>query len=322
MKNLNKQSIFALLVVAILVMNSCQAPNSNVQNAGEKKGTISISGAWALYPMMIRWSEEYQDIYPDVMFDISAGGAGKGMADALAGAVDIGMVSREIHPEEIANGAFWVSVTKDAVFPTINENNPVWKTLNQQGATREMFINIFITGEVTTWEAVVEQPEMTDSIHIFTRSDACGAAATWADYLGGTQEDLLGVGVYGDPGLLDAVIKDPLGIGYNNLNYIFDMETGKPVEGVRLIPVDINNNRIADPSEVFESKEDAVMAVASGYYPSPPARELNLVTNGEPTGLVKDFLIWILSDGQKFVDDSGYIALPKDKLDEELGKLN
>jgi phosphate transport system substrate-binding protein len=64
------------------------------------------------------------------------------------------------------------------------------------------------------------------------------------------------------------------------------------------------------------------MAVASGYYPSPPARELNLVTNGEPTGLVKDFLIWILSDGQKFVDDSGYIALPKDKLDEELGKLN
>ena len=322
MNNKNKKSIFALLVAAFLLINSCQTPNSNALNAGDKKGTISISGAWALYPMMIRWSEEYQDIYPDVLFDISAGGAGKGMADALAGAVDIGMVSREIHPEEIDNGAFWVSVTKDAVFPTINENNPIWNTLNHKGATREIFINIFISEEITTWGAVVDQPEMSDPIHIFTRSDACGASATWAEYLGGTQEDLLGVGVYGDPGLLDAVIKDPLGIGYNNLNYIFDMETEKPVEGVRLIPVDVNNNGIADPSEIFKSKQDAVIAVASGNYPSPPARELNLVTNGEPTGLVKDFLIWILSDGQKFVDSTGYIALPKDKLEEEINKLD
>jgi phosphate transport system substrate-binding protein len=272
--------------------------------------------------MIIRWSEEYQKIYPDVMFDISAGGAGKGMSDALAGAVDIGMVSREIYSEEIDNGAFWVSVTKDAVFPTINENNPVWDDLSQKGAARDIFVKTFITGEITTWGQMVGRDDVTDPIHVFTRSDACGAAATWAEYLGAAQEDLLGVAVYGDPGLLDAVIKDTLGIGYNNLNYIFDMETGKPVIGAMLLPIDSNDNGLADPSEIINSKEMAINAVATGQYPSPPARNLNLVTKGQPTGLLKDFLAWVLTDGQDYIDEAGYIALPREMLEEELGKLN
>ena len=135
------------------------------------------------------------------------------MADALANAVDIGMVSREIYPAEIDQGAFWVPVAKDAVFPTINAENPVLEQVLRQGVTRPTFTGIFMTGQVTTWGQVVGQPGNTSPIHLFTRSDAAGAPATWAAYLGGQQEDLLGIGVYGDPGLLDAVIKDPLGIG-------------------------------------------------------------------------------------------------------------
>ena len=97
------------------------------------KGTIAISGAWALYPMITRWAEEFQKQYPDVQFDISAGGAGKGMADALGGVVEIGMVSRAVSPEEEAKGAFWVAVTKDAVFPMVSEKNPVLQDLLKTG---------------------------------------------------------------------------------------------------------------------------------------------------------------------------------------------
>ena len=84
------------------------------------KGTVRISGAWALYPMMVKWGEEFRKTYPNMRIDISAGGAGKGIADALAGMVDIGMVSRDIRPEEIKPGTTYVPVVKDAVFPTIN----------------------------------------------------------------------------------------------------------------------------------------------------------------------------------------------------------
>ena len=57
-------------------------------------------------------------LHPDTQFDIQAGGAGKGMTDTLAGAVDIGMVSRDIKPEETARGAYWVPVAKDAARPS------------------------------------------------------------------------------------------------------------------------------------------------------------------------------------------------------------
>jgi phosphate transport system substrate-binding protein len=231
------------------------------------------------------------------------------------------MVSRAIYPEEEEKGAFWVPVTRDAVFLTVSADNPVLDTLERTGLTREGLTAVFITSEITTWGQLVGRPEIDEPIHIFTRSDACGAAATWAGYLGGAQEDLLGVGVYGDPGLLDAVIKDRLALGYNNLNYAFDFETGQPVAGARVVALDANANGRVDPGEGCESKDRAVAAVAGGTYPAPPARDLNLVAGGTPTGLVLAFLRWALTDGQAFVDEVGYIGLSQESLDAALGKL-
>ncbi len=314
--------ILSLLLFLPVLVSSCSRPQTLAQSDDALSGTISVSGAWALYPLMVRWAEEFHKLHPGVEFDISAGGAGKGMADVLAEAVDIGMVSREIYPEEIEKGAFWVSVTKDAVFLTINAQNPVWQDLHQRGISRETLRGIYITGEVTTWGQILGRPEVTDAIHAFTRSDAAGAPATWAAYLGGKQEDLLGIGVYGDPGVLEAVIKDPLGIGFNNLNYAFDFQTGQPVAGARVVPIDVNDNGRADPEEYYDTKEQAIKAVTVGLYPSPPARDLNLVTRGKPVGRVKAFIQWVLADGQRYVDEVGYVMLTADKLNEELQKLD
>ena len=315
------RNIIVILLALGIFVSGCRPAGGVSESGNELQGTITISGAWALYPMVIRWREEFQKIHPDVQFDISAGGAGKGMADALSEAVDIGMVSRPIYPEEQEKGAFWVAVAKDAVFLTVNENNPVWDDLHQQGISHETLVGIYITGEITTWGQVVDRPDVTEAIHIFTRSDACGAANAWSGYLGGNQENLLGIGVYGDPGVLDAVIKDPLGIGFNNLNYAFDFDTSMPVAGSLVAPMDINGNGIADLEEVYDTKEAAVNAVALNYYPSPPARDLNLVTKGQPVGLSQAFITWILADGQQYLVEMGYIALPQDKLDAALNTL-
>lgn len=320
MKSISRKSIIILLLSVMVLSLSAGCGGSG--GASSKQNTITVSGAWALYPLMITWGSEYQAIHPELFIDISAGGAGKGMADALAGAVDIGMVSRVVYPEEEEKGAFWVSVARDAVFPTVNANNPAIEQILSTGISQETLKGIFITGEITTWGQVIGDPANTDPIHIFTRSDACGAAATWAEYLGGTQEELKGVGVYGDPGLLDAVIKDPLGIGYNNLNYIFDTQTGEFLPGVRILPLDANGNGSVDENELYQDKDQAREAVNNGDYPAPPARDLNLVTNGAPTSLVNDFITWILTDGQAYVEDAGYVALSEDQLSDQLNKLN
>jgi phosphate transport system substrate-binding protein len=322
-----------LLIVIALLLSACggaAAPAQSTpgaapaENAGEDalNGTIVISGAFALYPMMTRWAEEFQKVHPGVKFDVSAGGAGKGMTDALAGAVDIGMVSRSVKAEEEQQGAYGVAVTKDAVFPVVNAKNPVIEDILAKGIPQETFVKIYISGEITTWGQVVGKPEITDEIHVYTRSDAAGAPEMWAKFLGNKlQEDLLGLGVNADPGVLEAVAKDPLGIGYNNLGYAYDLATGNPVAGVLTAPIDLNADGKADDSERLETMPEAIDAVATGKYPSPPARPLNVVTKGKPTGLVQAFIQWILTDGQAFVGEAGYVQLTPDQLAESLEKI-
>lgn len=317
----NGWKLLMILVVISLLITNCATLQDSASMSDVSQQTITISGAWALYPMMVRWAEEFHNKYPEVEFDISAGGAGKGMADALAGAVDIGMVSREIFPEEIEKGAFWISVTTDAVFITVNSLNPVLEELRSQGMSQEVLHGIYISGEITTWGEVVGNPDIQDPVHVYTRSDAAGAPATFAEYLGMKQEDLLGIGVYGDPGVLDAVIKDPYGIGFNNLNYAFDGSTGRAVQGAFIVPLDVNANGELDPDEWFESKGQAVRAVTEGFYPAPPARDLNLVTLGKPSGRIQEFIEWILTDGQDYVNEVGYISLSGEQLNRELDKI-
>ncbi|MGZ3537506.1 MAG: PstS family phosphate ABC transporter substrate-binding protein [Thermodesulfobacteriota bacterium] len=290
---------------------------------GELRGTIRVSGAWALYPMVVKWGEEFRRVHPKVRVDISAGGAGKGVADALAGLVDIGMVSRDISAEETKQGAFYVPVVKDAVFPTMNAENALSsKNLSERGMKKQTLIDLWIRGKNLTWGEAAGIGSK-HQVHVYTRSDSCGAAETWAQYLGGKkQEDLNGIGVYGDPGLAEAVRKDLLGIGYNNLNYAYDFKTGLPIKGLRIIPIDLNGNGRVDPEEDLSDKNRAMRAVASGTYPSPPARELYLLTKDRFKGLSKEFLRWILTDGQKYVEENGYIKLSKNHVNDALKKFD
>jgi phosphate transport system substrate-binding protein len=294
-----------------------------VSSQEKKSGQISISGAFALYPMVIKWADEYKKINPDVRFDISAGGAGKGISDALNGMVEIGMVSRKIYPEELKKGAFPIAVTKDAVVAVVSDQNPFLKDILARGLKVDAANNIWITGKYTTWSQAFGA-KSSSPIHIYTRSDACGAAEMWAKIFGNKQEDLLGVGVFGDPGLAQAVKKDPLGIGYNNIGYAYDARSRQQLKGMKVVPLDLNSNGKIDPDEDFyNSMNDLMAAIASGKYPSPPARELFFVMKGNPGSnkTLTDFIRWVLTDGQKYVDEAGYIALPAEKIKGEIGKL-
>jgi len=316
-----KKSIVFLTLLALL--NLAAAPTLPAQKAAAKlQGTITISGAWALYPMVVKWSEEFGKINPGVRFDISAGGAGKGIADALANMVDIGMVSREIYAVEIQKGAWFIPVTKDAVVPIVNTGNPLFGEMIKKGARKSDLARIWLSEDPPTWSQLLGAKGSVP-VHVYTRSDSCGAAETWALFLGKKQEDLLGIGVFGDPGLNEAVRKDALGIGFNNINYAYDATTLKPMAGTAVLPIDLNGNGTIDPGEDFYADRNAITrAIAADRYPSPPARDLYLVCKGQPKKpLVKTFLKWVLNEGQKFVPEAGYIGLTTAKIDKAMAKI-
>jgi phosphate transport system substrate-binding protein len=285
----------------------------------EPSGTVTISGAWAIYPTVVAWAEAFQKAHPKVKIDVSAGGAGKGASDTIAGLVDIGMVSRDPDPAEIKKGITAVYILHDAVYPVVNAKNPSLNELMSRGIDKEKFSWIYITGLAIAWDDVARTGNG-KPIHVYTRSDSCGAAASWAAFMGKKQEDLKGVGVYGDPGLLETVKRDPLGIGYNNFSYIFTRD-GKIVDGVNIIPIDANKNGKADPDEIFVSRSEAIKAIESGAY---PARRKNyLFVKGKPKGLAKDFIAYALSDeGAKIVDEVGSsLPLPKAEREKVLKDL-
>jgi phosphate transport system substrate-binding protein len=312
----------AIAIISIVTILSSFKKKESIPAVDDLKGTINISGAFALYPITVKWAQEFKKVHPNVVFNISAGGAGKGITDALSGLVDIGLASRDINPAEIKKGAYTIYVTKDAVVPTFNTSNPNAAALLAKGVKRDQFLNIFVTGSIKNWNQVGGKVSV--PIHIYTRSDAAGAAETWAKYFDKKQEDLLGVGVYGDPGLAQAVKKDVTGIGFNNLAYLYDLKTRKQVAGVHALPIDVNGNGKVDADENFyDTIGHLTDAIATGKYPSPPARNLGFLFKGKPKRPeLVEFVKFVLTDGQKYVDENGYIALSKQKIAEELKKVN
>jgi phosphate transport system substrate-binding protein len=293
------KKIFIILLAAFLL----KLPLATALAQGkELEGTVTLSGAWAIYPTAVAWGEAFQKKYPKVKIDVSAGGAGKGAADAIAGLVDIGMVSREPDPAEIKKGITPIYVLHDAVFPVINEKNPALADIMKKGIKKQGWIDIYVTSLITAWDELAGRG-LNKKIHLYTRSDSCGAAASWAAYLDKKQEDLKGIGVYGDPALLEAVRRDPVGLGYNNFSYIFNRD-GTVVQGIKIVPIDSNGNGIADADEVYETRDAAIKAIRAGRYPA--TRKNYFFVKGKPQGLVKEFIIFALSEeGTKIVEETG-----------------
>lgn len=310
-----RKIISSLLLISFLLVTN------GVVSAEEKElaGTVTLSGAWAIYPTAVAWAEEFQKKYHKIRIDVSAGGAGKGAADAIAGLVDIGMVSRDPDPAEIKKGITPVYILHDAVFPVVSDKNPALPEFLKRGTKKETWIDIYITGLITSWD-VVTKGKTGKPIHVYTRSDSCGAAASWAGYLGKKQEDLRGVGIYGDPGLLEAAKRDPIGVGYSNFSYVFTRD-GSVVKGAKLVPIDSNENGVADADEIYETREQAIRAIRAGRYPA--TRKNYFFVKGKPKGLVREFIDFALSDeGSKIVDDTGAsLSLPKQEREKILKSI-
>ncbi|MBK7028471.1 MAG: hypothetical protein IPH45_04355 [Bacteroidales bacterium] len=124
--------------------------------------------------------------------------------------------------------------------------------------------------------------------------------------------------------MADAVKKDRLGLGYNNVIYAYDIKSRKFYPGLEVLPIDINNNEMIDPEEDFYSSLDSIMlAIRDGRYPAPRPGTFSLISKREPVKQsVKDFLLWILTEGQQFVHEAGYVQLKDEQIETEKSRLN
>lgn len=112
------------------------------------EGTISLAGSTSVEPVATAISEAFNEVYPDVTFEISATGSSAGVTAAQDATADIGMASRELSEDE-ASTLTHEAIARDGIAVVVNNENPL------EGLTLDQVQQIF-TGEITTWDEVSE----------------------------------------------------------------------------------------------------------------------------------------------------------------------
>ena len=265
------------------------------------------------------WVDLYEE-QTDATFDVSGGGTGVGVSDVLNDQVDIAMMGREPEPEEEDQGLFAVPMLIDTVVGTVNADNPVLDELQSDGLTREDLEAVF-TKEVTNWGELVDA-DVDEDIVVYGRSDASAAYKQWGDFLAGdddayTQNDLQSISdanYNGDQPVADAIAGEPNAISLNNINYVYDLSSGELEGNIRPVPLDRDGTGLDPDEDFYETREEFLGAVEAGNYPAPPAREMFLASDGGFEGEAADFVEWVLTEGQQYVRDNGYVPLEEDRL--------
>ena len=110
-------------------------------------GKIVLAGSTSVSPVMQKLADAYKAIYKDVTLEIQQTGSGAGITSTIEGACDIGMSSRDLKPEETAEGIEGITIAMDGIAVVVNNENSV------EDLTSEQIRQIF-TGEVTDWSQV------------------------------------------------------------------------------------------------------------------------------------------------------------------------
>ena len=271
-------SSFIILSAFCILLSAC-APSS--QSSSDSPALyIENKGSDTIVNLALAWAEKYQADHPDVRISVTGGGSGTGIASLINGTVDLANASRNIKDEEIdearANGIEPVEhiIAGDAIAVIVHPDNPVSQLTLQQ-------ISDIYSGKIQNWSEVGgdDRPivrlsrETNSGTHVYFLETVLRLGSKEDKTLFSMDTLLLP----SSEGIISEVRQNPNAIGYDGLGYV---------------PHDVKKIAIAKSAGepyVLPSVE----TVNDKSYPI--ARDLYMYTAGEPTGIIKAYLDWILS---------------------------
>jgi phosphate transport system substrate-binding protein len=295
-----------LLNAALLLLASASL---NAQNISQEK--LVITGTKFTYPLLERWAKEFEALHPEVDVKVVS----KLQPNETA---DLKVIAYERKKEEIPQTEKSVVLGKYAILPVANSNNPALKTLSDKGLKEKEFIELFFEDENEQFEEKKKKQKY--EVNLYTRESRSCAPIAFASHFGFDQSAIKGKGISGeDKYLIHAVKKDSAGVTYNNLGFIYDLTTRKPVEGISVIPLDLNGNGKLDAEEkIFDDLDKVIEKLESDKIASIPVENINVVYNVDNTNKnIKLFLSWVLEQGQKYNHDYGFLTFDSETLSKQ-----
>lgn len=283
------KKIMALAMSAVLsvgVLAGCGAKEESSEATQTESGSkIVLVGSTSVDPLAQKLAEAYKVSNPGVEIEIQAVGSSAGIKAAIDGSASIGMSSRELKEEEIAEGVTPHVICKDGIAVAINPENPV------QNLTKEQVQKIFL-GEIKNWKEVGGNDE---EIIVVSRESGSGTRGAFEEILK-IEKEVEGKKISGlvenalqaeGTGAVKAnVASKSNAIGYVSLGYIDETIKTVQVDGV----------------------DATAENILSGTYPV--ARPFVLVTKGDVSEIDQAFLDFVMSsEGQAEVEKDGYIKV-------------
>ena len=329
-----------LSVLAVVLLCIACADTARIQ-AAEPFQQVLITGAGATFPAPIysKWFDQYHKMFPQIQINYQPVGSGGGVRQISEGTVDFGASDMPMTDEQIK-----AAKTKVLHFPTVL--GAVVPTYNVPGLTQEInfspeaLTGIFL-GKITKWN----DPELKKAnpgvnlpdkdIVLIHRSDASGTTFVWVDYLAKVSPEWkskvgvnsavnwpVGLGGKGNEGVAGLIKQTPYSLGYVELVYAVQNKMGY--------------GKVRNSSGAFMKADLAsVTAAAAGAAKAMPPDFRVSITNApgkdaypissftwllipskiqDPAKkkVMKEFLQWMLADGQKMVEPLTYAQLPKE----------
>jgi phosphate transport system substrate-binding protein len=288
---------FILPVIALILVifpTSCTTASSSEGAASDSPASyIENKGSDTIVNLALAWAEAYQAQHPEVRISVTGGGSGTGIASLINGTVDLANASRQIKEEEIktaqANGVEPVEhiIARDAIAVIVHPENPISELTLQQ-------ISDIYSGKFNNWSEIggEDRPivrlsrETNSGTHVYFLETVLRLGNTEDKTLFSTDTLLLP----SSEGIIAEVRQNPNALGYDGLGYV---------------PHDLKMIAIAE-EEGGAYVLPSILTVNDKTYPI--ARDLYMYTDGEPTGIVREYLDWILDEqAQEIVAELGFV---------------
>ena len=236
---------------------------------------IILAGSTSVQPYAEILAEEYARSHPDQEVDVQGGGSSAGITAAESGIADIGMSSRAL--KEAEQGLWSVEIAKDGLAVIINPKNPI------EDLTIEQIRRIY-AAEATKWS---DLGGADSKIHVITREEGSGTRSAFEELVMEKALITPKAIVQDSNGAVRLLVADdPNAIGFISLGLV-----DRSVKAVRL-------------EGVAASAENVMNAWYSLFRP------FLFVARGEPEGLSKQFIDFVLSEeGQRTLRKEGLIPV-------------
>jgi phosphate transport system substrate-binding protein len=277
----------------IWALVGCSISPSRSQTA---KTTITNIGSDTIVNLALAWAESYSDSHPDIQISVSGGGSGTGISALINKTTDLANASRAMSADEIKNAQKngvepkQIIIARDAIAVIVHPSNPVSHLTLQQ-------LSDIFTGKINNWRDVGGEDRVIVRVSRETNSGTHVYFLETVIRLGSkTDKSIFSADTLLLPsseGIMAEVSQNPNAIGYDGLGYV--------TSSVKTIAVGKSGGKPFTLPSVA-TVQDHSYAIS---------RDLYMYSDGEPQGILKDYLSWILSpEAQKIVTELGFIPIP------------